>query len=134
MLPGLLIIGLGLGPYAVGLISDRNGGDHQGEPPESLAAVADRVLLVNRQFGQRALLRGLRKARLVLVHELGALNPIARVGSGADIGVVMLLVAPIGAAAGVRPAVLIADSFGRPWRIGQVDAAIGVAAGMGIAR
>jgi coenzyme F420-0:L-glutamate ligase / coenzyme F420-1:gamma-L-glutamate ligase len=35
--------------------------------------------------------------------------------------------AEIGAAAGVRPAVLIADSFGRPWRIGQVDAAIGCA-------
>jgi coenzyme F420-0:L-glutamate ligase/coenzyme F420-1:gamma-L-glutamate ligase len=35
--------------------------------------------------------------------------------------------AELGAAAGVRPAVLIADSFGRPWRIGQVDAAIGCA-------
>jgi coenzyme F420-0:L-glutamate ligase/coenzyme F420-1:gamma-L-glutamate ligase len=30
-------------------------------------------------------------------------------------------------AAGVRPAVLIADSFGRPWRLGQADVAIGCA-------
>lgn len=28
---------------------------------------------------------------------------------------------------GVRPAVVIADSFGRPWRLGQVDVAIGCA-------
>jgi coenzyme F420-0:L-glutamate ligase / coenzyme F420-1:gamma-L-glutamate ligase len=35
--------------------------------------------------------------------------------------------AEIDAAAGVRPAVLIADSFGRPWRIGQADVAIGCA-------
>jgi coenzyme F420-0:L-glutamate ligase / coenzyme F420-1:gamma-L-glutamate ligase len=31
------------------------------------------------------------------------------------------------AAAGARPAVLIADSFGRPWRIGQTEVAIGCA-------
>jgi coenzyme F420-0:L-glutamate ligase / coenzyme F420-1:gamma-L-glutamate ligase len=30
-------------------------------------------------------------------------------------------------AAGVSPAVLIADSFGRPWRLGQADVAIGCA-------
>jgi coenzyme F420-0:L-glutamate ligase/coenzyme F420-1:gamma-L-glutamate ligase len=30
-------------------------------------------------------------------------------------------------AAGVAPAVVIADSFGRPWRLGQVDVAIGCA-------
>jgi coenzyme F420-0:L-glutamate ligase/coenzyme F420-1:gamma-L-glutamate ligase len=30
-------------------------------------------------------------------------------------------------AASVRPAVVIADSFGRPWRLGQVDVAIGCA-------
>ena len=30
-------------------------------------------------------------------------------------------------AAGVRPAVVVADSFGRPWRVGQVDVAIGCA-------
>ena len=35
--------------------------------------------------------------------------------------------AEIGAAAGVRPAVLISDSFGRPWRLGQADVAIGCA-------
>jgi len=33
----------------------------------------------------------------------------------------------IDAAAGVRPAVVVADSFGRPWRLGQVDVAIGCA-------
>ncbi|MDE2563090.1 MAG: coenzyme F420-0:L-glutamate ligase [Sphingomonadales bacterium] len=31
-------------------------------------------------------------------------------------------------AAGVRPGVIISDSFGRPWRIGTVNVAIGVAA------
>ncbi len=35
--------------------------------------------------------------------------------------------AQIGAAAGVRPGVVISDSFGRPWRLGQVDVAIGCA-------
>ena len=35
--------------------------------------------------------------------------------------------AEIHEAAGVSPAVLIADSFGRPWRIGQADVAIGCA-------
>jgi coenzyme F420-0:L-glutamate ligase/coenzyme F420-1:gamma-L-glutamate ligase len=30
-------------------------------------------------------------------------------------------------ARGVRPAVVIADSFGRPWRLGQTDVAIGAA-------
>jgi coenzyme F420-0:L-glutamate ligase/coenzyme F420-1:gamma-L-glutamate ligase len=35
--------------------------------------------------------------------------------------------AGIEAARGVRPAVLIADSFGRAWRLGQVDVAIGAA-------
>ncbi len=35
--------------------------------------------------------------------------------------------AEIGATAGVRPAVVVADSFGRPWRLGQVDVAIGCA-------
>jgi coenzyme F420-0:L-glutamate ligase/coenzyme F420-1:gamma-L-glutamate ligase len=30
-------------------------------------------------------------------------------------------------AAGARPAVVIADSFGRPWRLGQIDVAIGCA-------
>ncbi|HWO40383.1 MAG TPA: coenzyme F420-0:L-glutamate ligase, partial [Candidatus Eisenbacteria bacterium] len=29
--------------------------------------------------------------------------------------------------AGARPAVIISDSFGRPWRLGTVDVAIGVA-------
>ena len=33
----------------------------------------------------------------------------------------------IEAARGVRPAVVIADSFGRAWRLGQTDVAIGVA-------
>ena len=33
----------------------------------------------------------------------------------------------VGAARGRRPAVVIADSFGRPWRLGQTDVAIGVA-------
>ena len=33
----------------------------------------------------------------------------------------------IEAAAGARPAVVVADSFGRPWRIGQADVAIGCA-------
>jgi coenzyme F420-0:L-glutamate ligase/coenzyme F420-1:gamma-L-glutamate ligase len=35
--------------------------------------------------------------------------------------------AEIAAAACARPAVLIADSFGRPWRLGQADIAIGCA-------
>lgn len=33
----------------------------------------------------------------------------------------------IAAAGGERPAVIIADSFGRPWRVGQTDVAIGCA-------
>jgi coenzyme F420-0:L-glutamate ligase/coenzyme F420-1:gamma-L-glutamate ligase len=33
----------------------------------------------------------------------------------------------IGAARGVRPAVVVADSFGRAWRMGQTDVAIGLA-------
>jgi coenzyme F420-0:L-glutamate ligase / coenzyme F420-1:gamma-L-glutamate ligase len=33
----------------------------------------------------------------------------------------------LGDALGVRPALVIADSFGRAWRLGQVDVAIGVA-------
>lgn len=33
----------------------------------------------------------------------------------------------IAAAAGSRPAVVVADSFGRPWRLGQTDVAIGCA-------
>jgi coenzyme F420-0:L-glutamate ligase / coenzyme F420-1:gamma-L-glutamate ligase len=33
----------------------------------------------------------------------------------------------IGVARGVRPAVLITDSFGRAWRVGQTDVAIGAA-------
>jgi coenzyme F420-0:L-glutamate ligase/coenzyme F420-1:gamma-L-glutamate ligase len=33
----------------------------------------------------------------------------------------------IEAATGARPAVVIADSFGRPWRVGQCDVAIGAA-------
>jgi coenzyme F420-0:L-glutamate ligase / coenzyme F420-1:gamma-L-glutamate ligase len=35
--------------------------------------------------------------------------------------------AEIAAASGASPAVLIADSFGRPWRVGQADIAIGCA-------
>lgn len=35
--------------------------------------------------------------------------------------------AGIAAASGVRPAVLITDSFGRAWRLGQTDVAIGAA-------
>jgi coenzyme F420-0:L-glutamate ligase / coenzyme F420-1:gamma-L-glutamate ligase len=35
--------------------------------------------------------------------------------------------AAIAAARGVRPAVLVTDSFGRPWRLGQTDVAIGAA-------
>jgi coenzyme F420-0:L-glutamate ligase / coenzyme F420-1:gamma-L-glutamate ligase len=35
--------------------------------------------------------------------------------------------AEIAAAAGVRPAVVVSDSFGRPWRLGQADVAIGCA-------
>lgn len=35
--------------------------------------------------------------------------------------------AEIHAAAGTRPAVLIVDSFGRPWRLGQTEVAIGCA-------
>jgi len=35
--------------------------------------------------------------------------------------------AEIERAAGVRPAVVIADSFGRPWRLGQTEVAIGCA-------
>jgi coenzyme F420-0:L-glutamate ligase / coenzyme F420-1:gamma-L-glutamate ligase len=35
--------------------------------------------------------------------------------------------AELGMARGVRPAVVIADSFGRAWRIGQTDVAIGAA-------
>ena len=35
--------------------------------------------------------------------------------------------AEIEAVAGTRPAVVVADSFGRPWRLGQADVAIGCA-------
>jgi coenzyme F420-0:L-glutamate ligase/coenzyme F420-1:gamma-L-glutamate ligase len=35
--------------------------------------------------------------------------------------------AEIAAACGARPAVLILDSFGRPWRLGQTEVAIGCA-------
>ncbi len=35
--------------------------------------------------------------------------------------------AEVAAAAGVRPAVVISDSFGRPWRLGQAEFAIGCA-------
>jgi coenzyme F420-0:L-glutamate ligase/coenzyme F420-1:gamma-L-glutamate ligase len=35
--------------------------------------------------------------------------------------------AGIAAARGVRPAVVVSDSFGRPWRLGEVDVAIGAA-------
>jgi coenzyme F420-0:L-glutamate ligase / coenzyme F420-1:gamma-L-glutamate ligase len=35
--------------------------------------------------------------------------------------------AGVGALRGVRPAVLVSDSFGRPWRLGQTDVAIGAA-------
>jgi coenzyme F420-0:L-glutamate ligase/coenzyme F420-1:gamma-L-glutamate ligase len=35
--------------------------------------------------------------------------------------------ADIADAAGVRPAVVVADTFGRPWRLGQADVAIGCA-------
>ncbi|MEK6327081.1 MAG: coenzyme F420-0:L-glutamate ligase [Actinomycetota bacterium] len=35
--------------------------------------------------------------------------------------------AQLGAAAGVRPGVVVSDSFGRPWRLGQADVAIGCA-------
>ncbi len=35
--------------------------------------------------------------------------------------------AEIGVAVGTRPAVVVADSFGRPWRLGQADVAIGSA-------
>lgn len=35
--------------------------------------------------------------------------------------------AEISAAAGVAPAVVVSDSFGRPWRLGQCDVAIGCA-------
>jgi coenzyme F420-0:L-glutamate ligase/coenzyme F420-1:gamma-L-glutamate ligase len=33
----------------------------------------------------------------------------------------------IGELRGVRPAVIVSDSFGRPWRLGQTDVAIGAA-------
>jgi coenzyme F420-0:L-glutamate ligase/coenzyme F420-1:gamma-L-glutamate ligase len=33
----------------------------------------------------------------------------------------------LGALLGVRPAVLVTDSFGRPWRVGETDVAIGAA-------
>ena len=35
--------------------------------------------------------------------------------------------AGIEAARGVRPAIVVADSFGRPWRLGQTDVALGAA-------
>jgi coenzyme F420-0:L-glutamate ligase / coenzyme F420-1:gamma-L-glutamate ligase len=35
--------------------------------------------------------------------------------------------AGIASARGVRPAVVVSDSFGRPWRLGQTDVAIGAA-------
>jgi coenzyme F420-0:L-glutamate ligase / coenzyme F420-1:gamma-L-glutamate ligase len=35
--------------------------------------------------------------------------------------------ARLAAARGVRPAVLVTDTFGRPWRLGQTDVAIGAA-------
>ena len=38
-----------------------------------------------------------------------------------------LIRAQLSAACGARPAIVVADSFGRPWRIGQTDVAIGCA-------
>ena len=38
-----------------------------------------------------------------------------------------LVIGGIEAACGVRPAVIVSDSFGRAWRIGQTDVAIGLA-------
>ena len=35
--------------------------------------------------------------------------------------------AALGARLGARPAVLVSDSFGRPWRLGQTDVAVGLA-------
>jgi coenzyme F420-0:L-glutamate ligase/coenzyme F420-1:gamma-L-glutamate ligase len=35
--------------------------------------------------------------------------------------------AGIGATRGVRPALIVSDSFGRPWRLGETDVAIGLA-------
>ena len=35
--------------------------------------------------------------------------------------------AALGARRGVRPAVVVSDSFGRPWRLGQTDVAVGAA-------
>ena len=35
--------------------------------------------------------------------------------------------ARLGEVRGVRPAVIVSDSFGRPWRVGQTDVAIGAA-------
>jgi coenzyme F420-0:L-glutamate ligase / coenzyme F420-1:gamma-L-glutamate ligase len=42
--------------------------------------------------------------------------------------------AGLGSALGVQPAVVVADSFGRAWRLGQVDVAIGAAGLAGLDR
>ena len=62
---------------------------------------------------------------------------VDRSNTGADDEVVLLpedpdrsareLRAAIEAARGVRPAVVVSDSFGRPWRLGQTDVALGAA-------
>jgi coenzyme F420-0:L-glutamate ligase / coenzyme F420-1:gamma-L-glutamate ligase len=85
--------------------------------------------------------RIVRAARGVLITETRSGWVCANAGvdtSNLDEGVVSLLPedadasarrirAEIGAAAGATPAVVIADSFGRAWRIGQADVAIGCA-------
>ncbi|HEY7267552.1 MAG TPA: coenzyme F420-0:L-glutamate ligase [Solirubrobacterales bacterium] len=85
--------------------------------------------------------RIVRAARGVLITETNSGWVCANAGidsSNLDEGVVSLLPedgdasarrirGEIAAASGANPAVVIADSFGRPWRVGQTDVAIGCA-------
>jgi coenzyme F420-0:L-glutamate ligase/coenzyme F420-1:gamma-L-glutamate ligase len=57
---------------------------------------------------------------------VGAADSVALLPEDADASARRLR-SEIESASGFRPAVVVADSFGRPWRLGQVDVAIGCA-------
>jgi coenzyme F420-0:L-glutamate ligase / coenzyme F420-1:gamma-L-glutamate ligase len=113
------------------------------EPSERARAVAAQVdkdpALVELVLAESK--RIVRAARGVLITETNAGWVCANAGidsSNLDEGVVSLLPedgdasarrirAEIKEASGTKPAVVVADSFGRAWRIGQADVAIGAA-------
>jgi coenzyme F420-0:L-glutamate ligase/coenzyme F420-1:gamma-L-glutamate ligase len=91
--------------------------------------------------------RVVRAERGVLITETGSGWICANAGidasNAAAVGLVTLLPADpdesarrlraeLGEASGHRPGVVVADSFGRPWRLGQTDVAIGCAGVMAV--